>query len=96
MTENEKQHEPHADEPMNFTSLVFMLAAGAMQNMGVIANPVTQKVEKNLKMARQTIDLLDILRAKTQGNLDQAESRLLAELLADLKLKIVRLEQEKP
>jgi len=93
MAENEKRDEPNADEPMSFTSLVLMLAAGAMQTMGVIVNPITQKAEKNLKLARQTIDLLDILRAKTQGNLDDTESKLLAELLGDLKLKIVKLEQ---
>ncbi len=89
-----KRHE--GEEQVTFASLVLMLAAGALQNMGYIANPETQKVEKNLKLARQTIDLLDILKAKTTGNLTETETTLLNELISDLKIKIVKLEDKDP
>lgn len=91
----EKKNEQFEQEEVSFTSLVLMLAAGAMQNMGLIPNPIDQKVEKNLELAKQMIDLLDILRQKTKGNLEPAESKLLEELIADLKLKFVKIDTKK-
>ncbi len=91
--DDEKKQDQKIEENLNFSSLVLMLAAGAMQNMGLMPNPINQKIEKNLSLARQTIDLLDILREKTRGNLTETESKLLNELLSDLKLKIVKMER---
>ena len=63
-----------------FQGLVFSLAAGAMQQMGKTVSPVTGKIEKDLEHAQMSIDMLDMLEAKTRGNLTDNESKLLKQM----------------
>jgi len=57
---------------------------------------VTNKIEKNLPAAQSTIDMLDMLDAKTKGNLSEQEAKLLKSILAELKLNYVETLNEKP
>ncbi len=75
---------------MNFRTLVVSLSTTALLQMGLAPNPASQKVEKNLPGARQTIEILDILKDKTRGNLDPQESQLLDQCLHDLKMSFVQ------
>ncbi len=75
---------------MNFRTLVVSLSTTALLQMGLAPNPASQKVEKNLPGARQTIKILDILKDKTRGNLDPQESQLLDQCLHDLKMSFVQ------
>ena len=79
-----------------FQGLVISLATVVMQHLGKTLNPVTHKIEKNLEAAQATIDMLDMLAAKTQGNLDEKESKLIKGILAELKLNYVETLNEKP
>ena len=79
-----------------FQGLVISLAAATMQHLGKTLSPVTNKIEKNLPAAQSTIDMLDMLEAKTKGNLSEAESKLLKGVLAELKLNYVETLSEKP
>lgn len=79
---------------MDFPTLVLSLTTTAMLQMGLVPDPVSQKVEKNLPAARQTIDILEILKDKTQGNLKPDEARLLDRCLHDLKMSFVQSSQK--
>ena len=79
-----------------FQGLVISLAAATMQHLGKTLSPVTNKIEKNLPAAQSTIDMLDMLSAKTQGNLAENEAKLLKSILAELKLNYVETLNEKP
>ena len=79
-----------------FQGLVVSLAAAAMQHLGKTLNPLTQKIEKNLEAAQATIDMLDMLEAKTKGNLSEDEAKLLKHILSDLKLNYVETLNGKP
>ena len=79
-----------------FQGLVISLAAATMQHLGKTLSPVTNKIEKNLPAAQSTIDMLDMLSAKTQGNLSENEAKLLKGVLAELKLNYVETLNEKP
>ena len=79
-----------------FQGLVISLAAATMQHLGKTLNPVTHKIDKNLPAAQSTIDMLDMLEAKTKGNLDDKESKLLKGVLAELKLNYVETMNDKP
>ena len=79
-----------------FQGLVISLAAATMQHLGKTLSPVTNKIEKNLPAAQSTIDMLDMLSAKTQGNLAENEAKLLKSMLAELKLNYVETLNEKP
>lgn len=74
---------------MQFYQLILSLQAGAMQQMGKIASPLTGKIERDLNMARSTIDLLEMFERKTKGNLDDDEKRLLEHVLYELRLNFV-------
>ena len=79
-----------------FQGLVISLAAATMQHLGKTLNPMTNKIEKNLQAAQATIDMLDMLEARTKGNLSAAEVKLLKSVLAELKLNYVETMNEKP
>ncbi|NCD22807.1 MAG: DUF1844 domain-containing protein [Spartobacteria bacterium] len=79
-----------------FQGLVISLAAATMQHLGKTLSPVTNKIEKNLPAAQSTIDMLDMLDAKTKGNLSEQEAKLLKSILAELKLNYVETLNEKP
>jgi len=74
---------------MHFLSLVISLSALAMQQLGKVNNPLTNKIERNLEQAKLTIDMLTMLKKKTQGNLTTEEEKLLHTNLANLQLNYV-------
>ena len=59
--------------------------------MGLLSGPLhlTKKKERNLPLAKQTIDILGVLQEKTKGNLTKDEEQLIENLLHDLRLKYV-------
>lgn len=79
---------------MQFYQLILSLQAGAMQQMGKIASPVSGQVERNLDMARSTIDILEMIDRKTKGNLNSDEKQMLEHILYELRLNFID-EQEK-
>jgi hypothetical protein len=76
-----------------FTQLIVMFHAATMQQLGKVKHPVTEKLEKNLEAAENTIDILDMLQAKTKGNLSTDEDMLLTQILQELKLTYVQEKQ---
>jgi hypothetical protein len=78
------------DFKMDFRTVVLSLATTALLQMGLAPNPENGKVEKDLPAARQTIEILDVLKEKTQGNLNPEETRLLDQCLHDLKMSFVQ------
>jgi hypothetical protein len=84
-----------ADQPpplpeINFATFVVSLNASALLHLGAIEDPTTGKTEKNLPMAKQTIDILSMLQEKTTGNLSQDEEGLLKNILYDLRIIYVK------
>jgi hypothetical protein len=80
-----------------FFSLVMTFQAAAMQQMGKLKNPVSDKIERDLQQAQLSIDILDMLEEKTHGNLSEEETKLLKGLLQELKLNYVdEMSKEQP
>lgn len=91
MTEN------NTDKDTNkylFINLVTMLSLSAMQQMGKIINPATGQAELSLAAAQATIDMLDMLAARTKGNLAADEEKLMRDTLAMLKMNFVETSAE--
>ncbi len=78
-----------------FTQLVMSFQAAAWQQMGKIANPITGKTERNLEMAKNSIDILGMLEEKTKGNLNEHELKFLQQMLTQLRMNYVE-EMKKP
>ena len=83
------QSNPTEALPVSFTSLIISLAGSAMMHLGEAPNPATGAREINLGLARNTIDLLAMLKEKTAGNLDEEEAKLLEAMLYELRTKFV-------
>lgn len=75
---------------INFSTFVASLNASVLVNLGIIADPATGEKEKNLTMAKQTIDIMSMLQEKTKGNLNKDEESMLKSILYDLRLMYVR------
>lgn len=78
-------------KPIDFSTFILSLASSAQVHLGTVPNPVSGKTEKDIVLAKQTIDVLDVLFQKTKGNLDENEGRLLDHLLYDLRLKYLEI-----
>jgi hypothetical protein len=61
----------------------------ALQQMGKIKNPLIDKIEKDLHQAQYSIDLLDMMKDKTKGNLTSDEQKFLDHVLGQLKLNYI-------
>jgi hypothetical protein len=69
-----------------FTQLVLIFHTAAMQHMGKLKNPLTDKIERSLIQAQAAIDMLDMLKNRMKGNLSNEEERFLSMVLQELKL----------
>ena len=72
---------------VDFSTFVFSLFSSALIQLGDMADPITGAMDPNLAAAKQTIDIIDILREKTVGNLSEEEGKLLENASAELKWK---------
>jgi hypothetical protein len=78
----------HEDEP-TLEDLFVMLAGSAAVALGDVPDPMTGTPQHDLAQAAGVIDLLALLRKKTEGNRTPEETQLLDELLYDLQVRYV-------
>jgi hypothetical protein len=74
---------------VDFGTFVLSLGSSAIMHLGEFQHPDSGKVEKDLAMAKHTIDILSMLQARTKGNLNAQEEQLIESLLYDLRLRYV-------
>ncbi len=76
---------------VDFSGFCLSLGTSALYHLGVVGDPETGKPveKKNLPLAQQTIDALEMLQTKTEGNLDAEEKQLLEGLLYELRVRFV-------
>lgn len=75
----------------SFQTLVDFLTRNAAAMLGGMADPRTGQAFLDLEGAREVIDMLDVLREKTKGNLAKADEDLLIEVLGSLKLTFMEI-----
>ncbi|MCU0693048.1 MAG: DUF1844 domain-containing protein [Polyangiaceae bacterium] len=73
----------------DFSTFVLSLSHSAFVHLGDAPSPDGATRQPNLVLARQTIDLLEILSEKTKGNLTGEEERLLEHVLCELRMRYV-------
>lgn len=80
------------DEPegVDFTMLINAMAEPALLFLGEIAHPASGQPTVDLERAKIQIDMLDLLRIKSRGNLSADEDRLLDQVLYQLRMLYVR------
>jgi Domain of unknown function (DUF1844) len=75
----------------SFQMLVDFLTRNAAAMLGGMADPRTGQPFLDLDGARDVIDMLDVLREKTHGNLAKADEDLLIEVIGSLKLTFMEM-----
>lgn len=74
---------------VDFHTFVLSLGSSALLHLGELEHPEGGATEKDLPLAKHTIDILSMLEEKTKGNLTSAEEKLIQSLLYDLRLRYV-------
>jgi hypothetical protein len=83
-------------DAVSLSSHVYQLATAALVYMGAAKLPGTEKIEVNLPLAKLTIDTLDMLKAKTEGNRTADETSLIDDVLYQLRLSYVKADSASP
>ena len=83
-----------SDKPIDFSAFILSLSTTALLQLGVIENPYTKKKEKDVAMAKGTIDVLGLIKEKTKGNLTKEEDALLESVLAELRMTYYKMNVE--
>ena len=83
-------HKP-VEEPkgVDFTMLINAMAQPALFYLGEIPPPGGGEPIVDLEQARLQVDMLELLRVKSRGNLEEAESALLDQVLYQLRMLVV-------
>lgn len=85
-TPGEKEFVP----PLEFGSIVILLYFPALIQLGLVEDPVSGEHKENLVLAKRNIDLLDLLKDRTKGNLEPEEEKFLDGVLDQLKLAYLK------
>ena len=93
MNPRTEAEEEFPDEPSGFETLVSYLSTTTMFQLGLLAGPGGERIPPDMANAQRTIDLLQVLQEKTQGNLTPNESRLLDDVLYELRMTFVELQK---
>ena len=76
--------------PIEFHSIVVLLYFPALIQLGLMEDPATGQRVENLPLAKRGIDLLDLLKDKTKGNLEKDEEEFLEDALNQLKMTYLK------
>jgi len=87
--QRENDMQQNSTNEILFMQLVMQNQQIAIMSMGKLKHPVTDKIERNLELAKVSIDTLDMLKVKTKGNLSEYEGKFLDEVIRELKLNYI-------
>ena len=96
--ENKIDAEPvgrHSLPPATFDFLILSLRAQTEMQLGLFHfGEDAEKPAPDFEMARHTIDMMNVLLEKTQGNLTIDEQRLLENSLTELRFRYIQAVEE--
>jgi hypothetical protein len=76
---------------VNFNSLILSLSSSALLHLGEIADPQTGEKRTDIHMAKHSIDIIAMLKEKTEGNLTDEEHKFVESILTDLRWRYVKM-----
>ena len=85
--------QPAPEAMPEFETLVSYLSTTAMYQLSLLPGPDGERMPPDPVNARRTIDLLEVLQKKTRGNLTADETRLLDEVLYELRASYLEVEK---
>ncbi len=82
----EKQSRRQVLPPLDFSSLVLPFFSQALLALSESQGQEKHEASGSLELAKRLIDLLDLLKERTKGNLEPAETKFLESSLTQLKM----------
>ena len=76
---------------IDFSNFILSLNTSALIHLGDLPDRQTRERIYDIQSAKQTIDILELLKTKTEGNLDSEEFKLLDDVIYDLRMKYVKI-----
>jgi len=79
--------------PVTFPTFILSLHTSALIHLGLIQDPGTNQKTVSLEIAQQNIGLLEILKEKTSGNLTDDETKLMDNILYELRMAYLQVSE---
>lgn len=89
-----EKHDVKLPDP-TLTTIVSTLAQQAMLSMGILPNPSNGKSVFMMNQAKYLIDSIDVLYNKTEGNRTEDETRIISNVMSELRMLYVKAVEEK-
>jgi hypothetical protein len=82
-----------SEHKLDFTTFILSISSAAFMGLGLVPNH-KNKIEVDLELARQNIDLLELIKEKTKNNLTKDEEKLLDNLLLETRMKFIEVSKK--
>jgi hypothetical protein len=76
--------------PLEFSSIIVLFYFPALVQLGLMEDPASGERREDLTLAKRNIDLLDLLKDRTKGNLEEDETKFLEDVLSQLKMAYLK------
>ncbi len=89
--QEKKRAEPSRKRPgsIDFRTFLLSMSTSALYHLGLVEDPHTGERAKDLGLAQQDMDILEMLREKTKGNLNSEEEKLFEDMMYELRIRFV-------
>jgi hypothetical protein len=78
------------ERSMLFFDLLVLMRELVRSQLGLIVNPETGETTKDIDSARRLVDMITVLKEKTEGNLNEQEQRVIDNLISELQMACVK------
>jgi hypothetical protein len=82
------------EQPLTFIGFVASLATNALAAMGLLPEATKQGMPVSMKLAKEYIDIIEILQDKSRGNLTSEEAQMMTRVISDLKMQYVQAQNQ--
>lgn len=79
---------------IDFITFILSVSSAAFMGLGLVSPEDEKEPKINLELARQNIDLLELISEKTKGNRTPEEDRLLEQLLFETRMRFVEVQNK--
>lgn len=74
---------------VTFSTFLLSIASSALVHLGEVPEPASGEMQEDLLAAKHNIDMLVMLKEKTENNLDEEEEQMIDGILYELRMKYV-------
>ncbi len=79
---------------IDLTTFFLSISSAAYMGLGIVPSPQGGAPKVDFELARQNIDLLELMYEKTRGNRTAEEDRLIEQLLFETRMKFIEKQRE--